>query len=106
MQLSHAKVGFWELLQGFIAVIARVARSTMLAISPIAVMYMLVTGSIGVVNQVAPTTVTAAITLSLLCLLFARYANASLCLAWLFCMDHRYHDQKAWYTIKNRGQID
>ena len=52
----------------------------MLAISPIAVavMYMLMTGGIGVANQVAPTTVTASVTVSLLCLLFARYANASL----------------------------
>ena len=66
-----------------------VAHSTTLAISPIAVMYMLMTGGIGVANQVAPTTVTAAVTVSLLRLLFARYANASLRLAWLFRMDHR-----------------
>ena len=84
-----------------------VARSTTLVIYPIAVMYMLVTGGVGLANQVAPTTVTAAVTASLLRLLFARYANdVSLCIAWLFCMDHRYHDQKAWYTIENRGLID
>ena len=48
MQLSHAEVGFRELLQGFIAVSARIARSAMLAISPVAVTYMLVTGGNGV----------------------------------------------------------
>jgi len=47
MQLSHAEVGFRELLQGFIAVSARIARSAMLAISPVAVTYMLVTGGNG-----------------------------------------------------------
>ena len=41
MQLSHAEVGFQELLQGFIAVSARIARSAMLAISPVAITYML-----------------------------------------------------------------
>jgi hypothetical protein len=30
-------VGFWELLQGLIAVSARIARLAMLAISPVAV---------------------------------------------------------------------
>ena len=53
MQLSHAKVGFWELLQGFIAVSAHIARLAMLAISPVAVTYMLVTGGNGVaINQI------------------------------------------------------
>jgi hypothetical protein len=45
MQLSHAKVGFRELLQCVIAVSACVARFSMLAILPIAVMYMLVMGA-------------------------------------------------------------
>ena len=67
MQLSHAEVGFRELLQGFIAVSARIARSAMLAISPVAITYMLVTRGNGVANnQLAPTTATAAITVSLL----------------------------------------
>jgi hypothetical protein len=93
MQLSHAEVGFRELLQGFIAVSARIARSAMLAISPVAAVYMLVTGGNGVANkQIAPATATAAITVSLLRILFARYANASLCLAWLFHMDYHCHD--------------
>jgi hypothetical protein len=95
MQLSHAEVGFRELLQGFIAVSARIARSAMLAISPVAVIYMLVTGGNGVANnQIAParTAATAAITLSLLRILFVRYANASLRLARLFRMDYRCHD--------------
>jgi hypothetical protein len=93
MQLSHAEVGFRELLQGFIAVSARIARSAMLAISPVAVTYMLVTGGNGVANnQIAPATATAAITVSLLRILFARYANASLRLAQLFRMDYRCHD--------------
>ena len=92
MQLSHAEVGFWELLQGFIAVSARIARSAMLAISPVAVACMLVTGGNGVANnQIAPATATAAITVSLLCILFLRYANASLRLARLFRMDYRCH---------------
>jgi hypothetical protein len=93
MQLSHAEVGFWELLQGFIAVSARIARLAMLAISPVAVTYMLVTGGNGVANnQIAPATVAAGITVSLLCILFARYANASLRLARIFRMDFRCHD--------------
>ena len=93
MQLSHAEVGFRELLQGFIAVSARIARSAMLAISPVAVTYMLVTGGNGVANnQIAPATATAAITVSLLRILFARYANASLRLAQLFRMDYCCHD--------------
>ena len=54
MQLSHAEVGFRELLQGFIAVSARIARSAMLAISPVAVTYMLVTGGNGVANNQIP----------------------------------------------------
>jgi hypothetical protein len=67
----------------------------MLAISPVAVIYMLVTGGNGVANnQIAParTAATAAITLSLLRILFVRYANASLRLARLFRMDYRCHD--------------
>ena len=54
---------------------------------------MLVTGGNGVANnQIAPATAaTAAITLSLLRILFVRYANASLRLARLFRMDYRYH---------------
>ena len=53
MQLSHAEVGFRELLQGFIADSARIAHSAMLAISPVAVTYMLVTGGNGVaINQI------------------------------------------------------
>jgi hypothetical protein len=88
MQLSHAEVGFRELLQGFIAVSACIARSAMLAITPVAVTYMLVTRGNGEANnQIAPATAAAAITVSLLCILFAKYANASLRLAWLFCMD-------------------
>ena len=47
MQLSHAEVGFWEMLQCVIAVSACVYRLSMLAILPIAVMYMLVMGAIG-----------------------------------------------------------
>ena len=79
MQLSHANVGFRELLQGFIAVSAHIARSAMLAISPVAVACMLVTGGDGVANhQIAPATATAAITVSLIRIVFARYANASL----------------------------
>jgi hypothetical protein len=81
MQLSHAEVGFRELLQGFIAVSAHIARLVMLSISPVAVACMLVTGGNGVLanNQIAPATAaTAAITVSLLRILFARYANASL----------------------------
>ena len=54
MQLSHAEVGFRELLQGFIAVSARIARSAMLAIYPVAVTYMLVTGGNGVANNQIP----------------------------------------------------
>ena len=54
MQLSHAEVGFRELLQGFIAVSARIAPSEMLAISPVAVTYMLVTGGNGVANNQIP----------------------------------------------------
>jgi hypothetical protein len=54
MQLSHAEVGFRELLQGFIAVSAHIARSAMLAISPVAVTYMLVTGGNGVANNQIP----------------------------------------------------
>ena len=89
MQLSHAEVGFRELLQGFIAVSARISRSAMLAISPVAVTYMLVTGGNRVANnQIAPATATAAITVSLLRILFAGYANASLHLARLFRMDY------------------
>ena len=104
MQLSHAKVGFWELLQGFIAVSARIARSAMLAISPVAVTYMLVTGGNGVANnQIAPATATAAITVSLLCILFARYANASLRLARLFRMDYRCHDISIGEEERCRG---
>jgi len=93
MRFSHAEVGFRELLQGFIAVCARIARSAMLAISPVAVTYMLVTGGNGVANnQIAPATATAAITVSLLRILFARYANASLRLAQLLRMDYCCHD--------------
>jgi len=93
MQLSHAEVGFRELLQGFIAVSARLGRSAMLAISPIAIVYMLVTGGNGVANnQIAPTTASAAITASLLRIIFARYADASLRLARLLRIDFRYHD--------------
>ncbi len=93
MQLSHAEVGFRELLQGFIAVSARIACSAMLAIFPVAVTCMLVTGGNGVANnQIALATATAAITVSLLRILFAKYANASLHLAWLFRMDYRCHD--------------
>ena len=54
MQLSHAEVGFRELLQGFIAGSARIARSAMLAISPIAVTHMLVRGGNGVANNQIP----------------------------------------------------
>ena len=54
MQFSHAEVGFRELLQGFIAVSARIARSVMLSISPVAVAYMLVTGGNGVANNQIP----------------------------------------------------
>ena len=63
-----------------------------LAISPVAVACMLVTGGNGVANnQIAPATATAAITVSLLCILFARYANASLRLARLFHIDYCCH---------------
>jgi len=54
MQLSYAEVGFRELLQGFIAVSARIARSAMLAISPVAITYMLVTRGNGVANNQIP----------------------------------------------------
>jgi hypothetical protein len=47
MQLSHAKVGFQELLLGFISVSAHIYQLTMLAISWIAILYVLMMGDNG-----------------------------------------------------------
>ncbi len=87
MHLCHAEVGFWDLLQGFIAVSACIVHSTMLAISLIVIVYMLVMGGNGVADQIAPAAVAEAITV-LFFDFFARYVNASLRLAQLFRMDH------------------
>jgi len=50
MQLSHAEVGFREFFRALLLSVlsARIARSAMLAISLVAVTYMLVTGGNGV----------------------------------------------------------
>jgi hypothetical protein len=64
----------------------------MWAISPIAASYMLATGGIGGINQIAPAEATAAISITLIGLLFVRYVAASFHIARLLLLDYQYHN--------------
>ncbi len=68
------------------------AYSSMQGIAPLAAVYMYTTGGIGGADQIAPAELTAAILITLLCLLYARYATTLLCVARLFVLDYQYHD--------------
>ncbi len=46
----------------------------------------------GGANQIAPADATAAISIALLCLLYARYTTALFCVAWLLVLDYQYYD--------------
>ena len=103
MHLSHANVGFRSYLQGAIAISIRSAMSTMRAISPIAVVYMLATGEIGGANLIAPDDATAMMAAALLRLLLLRYAAASIRIARLFLLDFYLQNSssKALFSLRN-----
>jgi hypothetical protein len=100
MHLSHTNVGFCNYLQSFMFISFRPASSAsfcpassaMWAISLMAAIYILATGGIGGINQIAPAEATAAMSITLLCLLFVRYVTTLFHIAWLLLLDYQYQD--------------
>ncbi len=91
MHLSHSNVGFGNYLQNFMAVSFCAGSSLTQAISPMAAIYMLVTGGIGGINPIALAEATAVMSITLLCVLFVRYVTAVFRIAWLLLLDYQYH---------------
>jgi hypothetical protein len=92
MHLSHTNLGLCNYLQNFVAISFCTASSAMWAISPMATIYMLMTGGIGGINQNALAEATATMSITLLRLLFVRYVTELFCIARLLLLDYQYHD--------------
>ncbi len=68
-----------------------------------AVVYMYMMRGIGGADQIAPADKTAAISIALLCLLYARYATTLLRVAWLLVLDYHSHDIPFVKEEQSRG---